>query len=438
MTTRTTDPFRFDLIPAGSTVLCALSGGADSMYLLCRLLDGAEAGGYSVRAAHYHHGLRPTAGRDEAFVRDWCREHSVPLTVGHGDVAAEAARQGRGIEETARDLRYAFLRRTAEKSGCDLIATGHQAEDNAETVLLNLIRGCGSLRGIPETRDGIIRPMLAVTRAEISSYLDIHAVPHVEDETNTDPYYARNRVRRELLPLLEALNSRAVEHINAAARSAGEDDVLLTARALDLLEEAWCGDGSLSAAALAAAPRPVALRALKAFAGGERVHLEALLALCAGSGPARSLDLPGGRAMCSLGRLYLAPPAPPKPAPLMPGVQLWGSWRITCAGALCPAKAYVSPGEFYLAPGQYLIRSRREGDVLRLGPRPEKTIKKLMLEQKLPAPLRASVPVLDRDGAAAAAGGLGPHRGALARPGECCLHITIENEKEENHHASGH
>ena len=437
MTTRTTDPFRFDLIPPGSAVLCALSGGADSMYLLCRLLEGAEAGGYSVRAAHYHHGLRPAADGEEAFVRDWCGRHGVPLAVGHGDVAAEARRRGRGIEETARALRYDFLRRAAEEGGCALIATGHQAEDNAETVLMHLLRGCGSLRGIPEERDGIIRPMLAVPRAEILSYLKAHAVPHAEDESNTDPRYTRNRVRR-LLPLLEEINPRAVEHINAAARSAAEDDALLAAHAAALLESVRCEDGGLSAAALAAAPRPVALRALKSFAGGERVHLEALLALCRESGPARSLDLPGGRAVCAQGRLYFDPSAPPEPAPLRLGVQHWGGWRVACAGALCPAKAYVSPGEFYLAPGQYLIRSRREGDVLRLGPRPEKTVKKLMIEQKIPAPLRPSVPVLDREGAAAAAGGLGPHRDALARPGEPCLHITIEKEKEENRHAPGY
>ena len=441
MTMRTTDPFRFGLIPAGSTVLCALSGGADSMYLLCRLLEGAERDGYSVRAAHYHHGLRPTADGDEAFVRGWCVAHGVPLTVGHGDVAAEARRQGRGIEETARSLRYEFLRRTAEESGCGLIATGHQAEDNTETVLMNLLRGSGTLRGIPEVRDGIIRPMLSVTRAEVLSYLETHGVPHVEDESNADPRYTRNRVRQELLPLLESLNPRAVEHINAAARSAGEGDALLTAQAAALLKSARCSDGGLSAAVLTAAPRPIALRALRELSGGNRVHLEALLALCAGNGPAQSLDLPGGRAVRSQGRLYFDPPGPPEPTPLKLGVQLWGGWRIICAEAICPARAYVSPEEFYLATGRYLIRSRREGDVLRLGPRPEKTVKKLMIEQRIPAPLRPSVPVLDRDGAAAAAGGLGPHRDALAQPGLPCLHITIENkneEKEENRHAPGY
>jgi len=142
--------FRYDLIPAGATVLCALSGGADSMYLLSRLLEG----GCAVKCAHYNHHLRETAQRDEEFVRHWCREQGVLLIVGGDDVAAHAARLGKGVEETARQMRYAFLEETAAREGCALIATGHHAGDNAETVLMNLIRGAGmkGLCGIPERR----------------------------------------------------------------------------------------------------------------------------------------------------------------------------------------------------------------------------------------------------------------------------------------------
>ncbi len=448
--TTTDDPFRFDLIPPGSAVLCALSGGADSMYLLCRLLEGAEEGGYTVRAAHYHHGLRPTADRDEAFVRAWCAGRGVPLATERGDVSAAARSRGVGVEEAARELRYDFLRRAARDTGCTLIATGHQAQDNAETVLMNLIRGCGTLRGIPERRDDLIRPMLAVTRPQLLAWLEAHGIPHVEDETNADLCCTRNRVRHRLLPLLEQLNPRAAEHLNAAARSAGEDDACLETQARALLAEAGAPDGSVSAGALAGAPRPVALRALHLLTGGGRAHLETLLALCAAGKPSWSLDLPGGRAACSFGRLYPRVDAPPEPAALAAGETLsWGRWEIGCARALCPAKAYVGPGEFYLRPGPYTVRPRREGDGLRLGRRPYKSVKKLMIEQRLPAPLRDGVPVLDRDGTAAAVGGLGPHGDALARPGEACLHIILRQssaaaetndhrKKEENGHASGH
>ena len=150
MTKRTCDGqdgFRAELIPPGSGVLCALSGGADSMYLLCRLLEGREAHGWTVQAAHLHHGLRVSAGRDEEMVRRWCAQRGVPLTVGHADAAAYARQQGMCVEEAGRTLRYAFLEDTARQEGLALIATGHHAGDDAETVLMNLIRGCG-LKGL--------------------------------------------------------------------------------------------------------------------------------------------------------------------------------------------------------------------------------------------------------------------------------------------------
>src|SRR5699024_813319 len=110
--------------------------------------------------------------------------------------------------------------------GCDLITTAHHAGDNAETVLMNLIRGCGlrALTGIPERRGRIIRPMLTLTRDEVERYLREHGVPHVEDESNADPAYTRNRLRREVLPLLEQLNPRAVEHITQTAARLAQDE----------------------------------------------------------------------------------------------------------------------------------------------------------------------------------------------------------------------
>lgn len=430
MTKKTTDCFRYDLIPEGSAVLCALSGGADSMYLLCRLLES----GCSVHAAHYNHQLRPTAPRDEQFVRDWCRDHGVPLTVGGGNVAAHAAAAGLGIEEAARELRYAFLRWTAAEAGCGLIATGHHAGDNAETVLMNLIRGCGTngLSGIPELRDGIVRPMLNVTRNQIEAYLTAHGVPHVEDETNSDLSYTRNRIRRQLIPLLEALNPQAVAHISSAARRAAEDEEELSRQGERLLS---CRTESeegifIPVSPLNSAPRPIALRALKSLApGAGSVHLEGLLALCQSSDPAARLDIPGGTVRRVYGELLFTEGSvlAPSPLPLCEGIQSWGGWTIRCTPATCPPKAYTDPTLFYLKNGSYLIRARQEGDTLRLGRRPEKTLKKLMIEAHVPRHLRSRVPVLaDSRGRAAAAGGFGPHWDALAQPGTNCLQITID------------
>ena len=431
------DPFRFDLIPPGASVLCALSGGADSMYLLCRLLEGAEKGGYTVRAAHYNHRLRPTAVRDEDFVRDWCAGHGVPLAVGRADVAAFAKREGLSIEEAARTLRYAFLEQTAQAEGCTLIATGHHAGDNAETVLMNLIRGCGlnGLTGIPERRGAIVRPMLEAERAEIEAYLTRHNVLHVEDETNADLAYTRNRVRHQLLPLLEELNPRAVAHIAAAARRLREDEAELSRQAAALCEQGLdIPEGiAVPARVLAEAPRPLALRACALLAertalGCQAVHLDEMLALAAGDDPSASLDVPGGNVRRQYDLLVLSrqneKEAPP-PMPLVLGESRWGDWTVLCEEAVCPGKAYISPGEFHLRPAAYLIRARREGDRITLGKRPVKTVKKLMIDGKIPAVRRGRIPVLAAESEVAAVGGFGPDKKYLAESGGPALHIIL-------------
>ena len=442
------DGFRFDLIPPGSGVVCALSGGADSMYLLCRLLEGRERYGWRVCAAHFNHGLRPTAQRDEDFVRDWCKKQNVPLYTCRENVEEYAFREKLSVEEAGRVLRYRFLEDIAwEREDCEhpvLIVTGHHAGDNAETVLMNLIRGCGlkGLAGIPQRRGDIVRPMLAVTRREIESYLNEHGVPHVEDETNSDLNYTRNKVRRQLLPLLEELNPRAAAHITAAARRLGEDEALLSAQAARLLEEGLdIPEGvALPVRTLREAPRPLALRCCagaldRAGLGGEAVHLDAVLALCAGDDPSAHLDVPGGSVRRQYDLLvFSAEPEPglkpPAPRELVEGKSRWGSWTVICIQETCSEKAYISPWEFYLRPDRYLIRPRREGDKLTLGKRPEKTVKKLMIEGRVPAHDRDRVPVLELEGRAAALGGFGPDRAHLAAAGELALHIIMKDGGE--------
>lgn len=226
-------------------VLAAVSGGLDSMCLLYFL----RKQGYDVSCAHFNHQLRGAeAARDEEFVRTWCEREGIPFCLGTGDVRAHACETGKTEEEAGRDLRYAFLRKTAQMLGAQ-IALAHHADDNAETVLLNLVRGT-DLRGLcgmrPKQGD-IVRPFLEQTREELTAYARAHDIPHVEDRTNADPNAAaRNYLRLEILPRLRELNPRAPQHIAATARSLTALDDALEQAAEAALSDAKPQNGGIS------------------------------------------------------------------------------------------------------------------------------------------------------------------------------------------------
>ena len=225
---------------AGETVLCAVSGGRDSVCLLHYLASLGRRRSFAVAAAHYNHLMRPTAGRDEAFVAGLCRELSVPLYVERGDVRAIARQEGWGVEEAGRRLRYDFLERTADAIGASRIATAHHLSDQAETVVLNLLRGTGpeGLAGIPPVRGRLIRPLLQTPRQEIEAYLTAHGLGHVEDETNDSMDFTRNRLRQEVWPLLVTLHPAPERSIARAAAILRRENVFLDRLARSYLETA--------------------------------------------------------------------------------------------------------------------------------------------------------------------------------------------------------
>ena len=204
--TRTNEP---DFFLPERGALCAVSGGLDSMCLLTMAVQWGQAQGRRVAAAHFNHQLRGgDADRDERFVRDWCAAHAIPFFAGRGDVRAKAEREGLSVEEAARTLRYAFLEEVRQREGFDCILTAHHADDSAETMLLNLLRGTGlrGLTGIPPVRGRIRRPLLGMTRAELARYAEAHHVPHVEDATNEKDDMTRNLLRHRVMPVLRAAN----------------------------------------------------------------------------------------------------------------------------------------------------------------------------------------------------------------------------------------
>lgn len=332
----------------GERILCAVSGGLDSMCLLHMLAAWCKEQSGRVIAAHFNHQLRGAAAdRDEAFVRETCEAWGIPLTVGRGDVRECAAREGLSTEEAARKLRYAFLRRAAAEQKCERLYTAHHADDNAETVLLNLIRGTGlgGLTGMAWEREGVCRPLLAVTREELEAYAVQWNVPHVEDETNADPEAAaRNLLRLQVMPLLKELNPRAVEHIGRTAQRLREVDRSLEADAAERTAHVEVRQGrvTLSMDALAQAPaavRPRMLLRLFDLLGVGRkdigaVHLEALMDLTRRTawGKEGRLSLPHGvtARYCRRWLILETRPQTLTEVQLIPGRPLrWGDYTLT-------------------------------------------------------------------------------------------------------------
>ena len=212
---------RQQLLADNAKVLVALSGGADSVALLRILLRL----GYHCHAVHCNFHLRDKeSNRDEQFVADLCRTLGVPCEVVHFDTTAYAAEHKQSIEMAARELRYTEFEQLRQAHGLDVIAVAHHQDDAVETLLLNLIRGAGinGLTGMKVKNGHVVRPLLCLTRDEITDYLDSLGQPYVTDSTNITDAYARNKVRLNLLPLMQQINPAAKENIMQAALHLGE------------------------------------------------------------------------------------------------------------------------------------------------------------------------------------------------------------------------
>ena len=210
---------RLDLWSDDHRLLAAFSGGLDSTVLLHLLAHDPTLGPNRVVAAHFDHGLRPESAREAQQAVEFARELGVEI------VHERAASSPQGnLEAWARKARYGFLERARISASCDRIVTAHHADDQAETLLLRLLRGSGpdGWRAIHPRRGKVVRPLLQVPRKELERYAERHGLPFVEDPSNQDLAFARNRLRHEILPALEAMQPGAVGHLAAAARRAGE------------------------------------------------------------------------------------------------------------------------------------------------------------------------------------------------------------------------
>ena len=398
------------LPPAGGVMLCAVSGGRDSMALLSFLEQLAAEKGFILHAAHYNHMLRPTADRDEDFVRLWCADRHIPLACGTCDVRAWAREQGASLEDAARTLRYRFLEETADRVGAQRIATAHHVQDNAETVLLHLLRGTGlrGLGGIAPVRGRVVRPFLETDRRDIDAYVEENNIPYVEDESNADITFARNRLRIEVMPLLEKLAPGSTARIAGAAAILREEENHLAQESAGLLPPAEEDKISLPVNTLMSRDLAIRRRLVRSMAqqlgvGLTAAQTDAVLALGSGG----FLDLPDGlQAYRQAHRLTLRRLSPPpEPLELHAGKQLWGGHTVRVAvtaeglppeGNSAALSADKITGPLTIAAWDGTGRLAVENG--------SRSIKRLFADQGIPADQREAHPAR---GGAGRGGGLG-------------------------------
>lgn len=406
------------LIEKGDRIVCAVSGGADSMALLWSLYLLKEEWELELSAAHFNHHLRGgESDRDEQFVRDFCQSYGIPLYVGNATVKPGK----KGLEAAAREARYAFLRTLPGK-----IATAHTADDNAETILLHLVRGTGlkGLGGIMPRNGNVIRPLLSVTRAQVEALLEEYCVSHIEDSSNETDQFLRNRLRHGVMPLLRQENPRIAENLSAMALRLRQDEEALSSMA----------DPHADIPTLRSQSPAVRARSLTQFlkANGVRepegVHIAQAEALVFSDHPSARVSFPGVTIARQYDRLEVVQAAQaPAEAVLSPGESVtFGNWEITCTEAdTIVNDAYT----FTLCTtGPIRVRSRRSGDKLRLSGG-TKSLKKRFIDRKIPAHLRDLLPVLADDRGILAVASLGAD---LDRRADClpAVQICIVNHSE--------
>ena len=378
-----------NMVQPGDTLICAVSGGADSVALLfaCYLLK--EKLDITLEAAHFNHHLRAEeSDRDEAFVRQLCDRYDIPLHLGGAAVVPGK----KGLEAAARDARYAFLRSLSGK-----IATAHTADDNAETVLMHLVRGTGlkGLGGITPIHGNVIRPMLKVTRQDVEDFLEEWCLSHIEDSSNETDAFLRNRIRHHVMPLLTRENPKIAENLSQMALRLRLDEEFITAQ-ID-------STALPSVESLKNMPKALRSRALEAFLKRsgvkepEDAHIILAESLVFSDRPSARAAFPGGVTIArNYDRLEALPDQQTLEEQILscPGEVLLPGLRVTCQ----PAEEIVdTPEVFTVSPvGQIRIRARNSGDHIRLSGG-SKSLKKLFIDRKIPAARRQQIPVICDD-----------------------------------------
>jgi len=421
------------LIPASSHLLVAVSGGADSMALLTLLHELAGQHHWRLTVAHLNHGIRgKQAFQDAEFVGTIARQLRLPCVIGKARVPALAKQRGISIEMAAREARYSFLVRTARKVGADRLATAHTADDQAETVLLKLVRGAG--RGGLSGMDGltrvagipVVRPLLSMRRTDIEAFLRVRNISWRDDISNLDMAFLRNRIRHELLPLLERdYNPKVRQALLRTSGVLGPEDEWMDQLAGEILD-ATLDKRALVGAALARYPLAARRRVIRLWLVGQGVpetgldfegiaRVEAVLGRVQGS---ETVDLFGGwRVRRQYDRVAVIQPhaygqgrtiLKESVRLTIPGVTLLPGWGFCVLATLAPgvskergrgpgglpAQASLSARVWHKRPIR--IRYCRAGDrIAPFGMTGSCKLQDILVDAKVPRSERARIPVLE-------------------------------------------
>lgn len=371
-------------------VLAAVSGGADSMCMLHKLVvDGND-----VVVAHYNHNMRgEESDRDAQFVSDYCKKNNIVCVIEKSAVILSG-------EENARKARYDFLTRTAKSYNCEVIATAHTKDDNAETVLLNLTRGTGTkgLCGIPYQRDNIVRPILTMSRKEVEQYNVQNNVPHVEDSSNESDDYSRNSIRHKVLPVLKEINPNVVDAIFRMSQLLTYDEDYLSSRPYEehrAIASRYIRDNC---------PEPLSFS-----------QVEAVLNLGKGY---KMIDLPGIRVVKDRGKLYFSHPEI--------------SFDVTVSETIVNSNLTNDYLRYDSIIGDLIVSHRQPGDKFRVAGRNcTKTLKSLFLEANLNQSERDAWPVLRDSEGIVWVYKLGLAERVVCKPGDRAYKISVV-ERNEN------
>lgn len=444
-------PWKLANLAPKTPILLALSGGADSRALLQLLVEEREKNAFPLYLAHVNHGIRgKEADRDQQFCEELAERYGLPIFVKTVDVPRLAKETGTGLEETAREVRYAWFSELMHEHRIPILVTAHHADDNLETFLFRLFRGSGTrgLCGIVPTRSfgegTLVRPLLTCTRREILAFCEDMGLEYVTDSTNADTVYTRNRLRADVVPILEELFEAPQKKAADAMVSMAEDEACLSQLAYTAYREAFCEDG-LSCERLQILPTALCKRVLirwaETYTGRlpERVHVEAMRALLDGNGENAEVALPADHlAVCECGRLRILRKQraviPMDEIPFCEGETLFLEDRVR----ITVKKSGENTNVHNLSTQSYIIlklhsaiinnslywRTLREGDRLFRGGM-HKKLRKLYSEAKIPPHRRDQMPVLCDGEGILWAPFIGPRDGMEAGDTACLVGVEL-------------